>query len=49
MLINDQTISPEMREYLQRLRKKVYIGTVGGSNFEKQVSQIGKDGFEVIP
>lgn len=34
-------ISPEMKETLQKLRKKVVIGFVGGSDLSKQVEQLG--------
>lgn len=34
-------ISDEMRETLKALRKKVVIGFVGGSDFSKQVEQLG--------
>ncbi|KAI5960286.1 PMM1 [Candida pseudojiufengensis] len=35
------TISPEMKETLAKLRKKVVIGFVGGSDLSKQVEQLG--------
>ncbi|KAI5953333.1 PMM1 [Candida jiufengensis] len=35
------TISPEMKETLEKLRKKVVIGFVGGSDLSKQVEQLG--------
>lgn len=36
-----QTIEPYMRELLEKLRKKVVIGFVGGSDLAKQVEQLG--------
>jgi phosphomannomutase len=35
------TISPELKQLLADLRKKVVIGFVGGSDFQKQVEQLG--------
>ena len=35
-----------MKEYLQELRKRMYIGMVGGSNLAKQIVQLGDDGKE---
>ncbi|KAH3669346.1 hypothetical protein OGAPHI_001467 [Ogataea philodendri] len=37
------TISPEMKATLQALRKKCVVGFVGGSDFSKQVEQLGSD------
>ncbi|BAP73311.1 phosphomannomutase [Kluyveromyces marxianus] len=37
------TISPEVKETLQKLRQKVVIGFVGGSDLSKQVEQLGSD------
>ncbi|ODV96479.1 hypothetical protein PACTADRAFT_49817 [Pachysolen tannophilus NRRL Y-2460] len=37
------TVSPEMRQLLSDLRKKVVIGFVGGSDLSKQVEQLGAD------
>ena len=34
-------IKPEMKEFLQELRKKVVIGIVGGSDKAKQEEQMG--------
>lgn len=34
-------VSPEMKDILSRLRKKVVIGFVGGSDLSKQVEQLG--------
>ncbi|RKP21511.1 eukaryotic phosphomannomutase [Rozella allomycis CSF55] len=41
-----KTISPEMKELLQELRKKVVIGFVGGSDIDKQKEQLGDDVIE---
>lgn len=38
-----QTISPEMKQLLADLRKKVVIGFVGGSDLSKQKEQLGED------
>ena len=35
------TVSPEMKEVLKNLRKKCAIGFVGGSDFAKQLEQLG--------
>lgn len=35
-----------MAEFLQRLRQKVKVGVVGGSDFEKIKEQLGEDGEE---
>ncbi|BAO41882.1 phosphomannomutase [Kluyveromyces marxianus] len=37
------TISPEVKETLQKLRQKVVIGFVGGSDLSKQLEQLGSD------
>ncbi|EGW34866.1 phosphomannomutase [Spathaspora passalidarum NRRL Y-27907] len=39
-------ISDEMKETLEKLRKKVVIGFVGGSDFSKQVEQLGPNILE---
>lgn len=36
-------ITNEMKEFLSKLRKKIVIGTIGGSDFEKQKEQLGTD------
>lgn len=41
-----KVIKPEMKEYLQLLKKKVMIGIVGGSDMAKQVEQMGGDDGE---
>ena len=38
-----KTASPEMIQLLKRLKKKVVIGYVGGSDLAKQVEQLGAD------
>lgn len=40
------TVSPEMKQLLQDLRKKCVIGFVGGSDFSKQLEQLGTDVLE---
>ena len=35
------TISEEMKKTLEKLRSKVVVGFVGGSDFSKQVEQLG--------
>lgn len=37
------TVSPEMKQLLKDLRKKCAIGFVGGSDFAKQLEQLGPD------
>jgi len=32
-----------MKEFLKKLREKVYIGSVGGSDFSKAQEQLGDD------
>ncbi|NXM26766.1 PMM2 Phosphomannomutase, partial [Oxyruncus cristatus] len=41
-----QRISPEMAAFLQRLRQKVKVGVVGGSDFAKIREQLGEDVVE---
>ncbi|KAF6272454.1 phosphomannomutase 2 [Rhinolophus ferrumequinum] len=38
-----QKITKEMDDFLQKLRQKVKIGVVGGSDFEKVQEQLGND------
>ncbi|TID15829.1 hypothetical protein CANINC_004359 [Pichia inconspicua] len=40
------TVSPEMKQLLKELRKKCVIGFVGGSDFSKQLEQLGSDVLE---
>lgn len=39
-----QKITKEMDDFLQKLRQKVKIGVVGGSDLEKVQEQLGNDG-----
>ncbi|XP_049624470.1 phosphomannomutase 2 [Suncus etruscus] len=41
-----QKITQEMDDFLQRLRQKIKIGVVGGSDFEKMQEQLGNDVVE---
>lgn len=41
-----QKITKEMDDFLQKLRQKVKIGVVGGSDFEKVQEQLGNDVVE---
>jgi len=41
-----QDVSPEMLALLQRLRVKVVIGFVGGSDLVKQQEQLGVNGLD---
>lgn len=43
-----KTISAEMKETLRRLREKVVVGFVGGSDLPKQVEQIGDDVLDLF-
>ncbi|RPB04277.1 eukaryotic phosphomannomutase [Choiromyces venosus 120613-1] len=43
-----RTVSPEMLALLQKLRTKVAIGFVGGSDLVKQQEQLGVNGLNVI-
>jgi phosphomannomutase len=36
-----QTITPQMKEFLKRLKEKVTIGLVGGSDQKKIIEQLG--------
>lgn len=40
-----QVVSPEMLALLQKLREKVVIGFVGGSDLVKQQEQLGVNGL----
>lgn len=40
---HEQKASAEILEFLKTLRKKVYIGMVGGSDLVKQKEQLGED------
>jgi len=40
-----QTIQDDMRAVLKDLRGKITIGTVGGSDLDKQIEQLGSTGM----
>lgn len=40
-----QVVSPEMLALLQKLREKLVIGFVGGSDLVKQQEQLGANGL----
>ena len=39
----DQVITPEMKEFILNIKKKVAIGVVGGSDYDKMQEQMGGD------
>lgn len=41
-----QVITPDMKEFLLRLKEKAVIGIVGGSDLPKMEEQMGGDGGE---
>ncbi|KAJ8327875.1 hypothetical protein BDV3_005223 [Batrachochytrium dendrobatidis] len=43
-----KVISPELKELLQQLRKKVVIGFVGGSDLVKQQEQLGENAVDLF-
>ena len=43
-LFEMQKITKDMDCFLQKLRQKIKIGVVGGSDFEKVQEQLGDDG-----
>ncbi|XP_041087133.1 phosphomannomutase 2 isoform X1 [Polyodon spathula] len=43
-----QRVTTEMDSFLQRLRQKVKVGVVGGSDFEKIKEQLGEDVVEKV-
>ncbi|KAJ5080300.1 phosphomannomutase [Anaeramoeba ignava] len=43
-----QSASKEMLEFLQKLRTKVDVGVVGGSDFVKQQEQLGKNVLDIV-
>ncbi|KAL0617432.1 Phosphomannomutase 2 [Plecturocebus cupreus] len=45
-LLKIQKITKEMDDFLQKLRQKIKIGVVGGSDFEKVQEQLGNDVLE---
>ena len=38
-----QVITPEMKQFMLDLKKKVVIGIVGGSDYDKMQEQMGGD------
>jgi hypothetical protein len=42
-------VTAEMSSFLRELREQIVIGTVGGSDFPKQVEQLGDTGQFLIP
>ena len=48
ILMGFQAVSPEMLTLLQKLREKVVIGFVGGSDLVKQQEQLGVNGLNGI-
>lgn len=38
-----QVITPEMKEFILNIKKKVVIGIVGGSDYDKMQEQMGGD------
>uniref|UniRef100_A0A8C0GRK5 Phosphomannomutase n=1 Tax=Chelonoidis abingdonii TaxID=106734 RepID=A0A8C0GRK5_CHEAB len=44
-----QKITAEMADFLQKLRKKVRVGVVGGSDFDKVQEQLGDDEHSKSP
>ena len=41
-----QVITPDMKEFILRLKEKAVIGIVGGSDLPKMEEQMGGDGGE---
>lgn len=39
-----QRVTPDMAEFLQKLRTRVRVGVVGGSDLSKIKEQLGDDG-----
>lgn len=39
-----QHVTPDMQQFLQRLRARVRVGVVGGSDLNKIKEQLGEDG-----
>ncbi len=44
LILRDQEIKEDMIEALKKLRSKLTIGIVGGSDLSKQYEQLGKTG-----
>jgi len=45
-MVHLKVITPEMKEFLLNLKKKVVIGIVGGSDYDKMQEQMGGDDSE---
>ena len=43
LLLLWQVITPEMKEFILNIKKKVVIGIVGGSDYDKMQEQMGGD------
>jgi phosphomannomutase len=43
-----QSATPEMINILKELRKKIFVGVVGGSDFAKQKEQLGANVLELV-
>lgn len=41
-------MTPETGAFLQKLREKITLGVVGGSDFPKQKEQLGETGQSVL-
>jgi len=41
-------ITPEMKEFILNIKKKVVIGIVGGSDYDKMQEQMGGDDSKCI-
>ena len=41
-------ITPEMRDLIAKLKEKVSVGIVGGSDFVKQKEQLGDDVLDIV-
>lgn len=40
-------MTPEISDLLKKLRKKVVVGFVGGSDLVKQIEQLGSNGNDI--
>ena len=43
-----KVVTPEMREFIAELRKKVTVGVVGGSDLAKAKEQLGEDYVDIV-
>ena len=43
-----KVVTPEMRQFLADLRKKVTVGVVGGSDLAKAKEQLGEDYLDIV-